>query len=351
MQKLLIVIALLFVAKAYGKTNLTVMSYNVQNLFDTTHDEGKNDYTYLPLAVKKASKEIQAYCNSIRNDYYRKNCLTFDWSEEALNGKIQNLAKVITSYNRGMGADVVAFQEVENKNVLQMLIDRGLKDKGYKYISLIEGPDSRGIDTGLISKYPIVDEKLHIVDMTGIAKKTRGILETTLDVNGTTVTIFGNHWPSQANPDEARFKASEVLLEKALGVSSDLVLVTGDFNTLPDDAPNAIENLMPYFYDAETEARKFLFRYPLMPGTHWYKGKWSSLDRIFVLKSSLSRKVKPKFRLFRTIHYKFQFATKELVDRDTGEVSYHEGVPQSYDPTTKKGYADHLPIVMKFGLR
>ncbi|MCH2100039.1 MAG: hypothetical protein MK142_16780, partial [Pseudomonadales bacterium] len=33
---------------------IRIMTFNVENLFDTTHDEGKNDETYLPLSVKQS---------------------------------------------------------------------------------------------------------------------------------------------------------------------------------------------------------------------------------------------------------------------------------------------------------
>ena len=32
--------------------SFTVMTYNVENLFNTTHDEGKDDWAYLPKASK-----------------------------------------------------------------------------------------------------------------------------------------------------------------------------------------------------------------------------------------------------------------------------------------------------------
>ncbi len=42
----------LFVLMAYGQKKkfalYSVAFYNMENLFDTIHDEGKNDYEYLP---------------------------------------------------------------------------------------------------------------------------------------------------------------------------------------------------------------------------------------------------------------------------------------------------------------
>ena len=47
----------LFVLMAYGQEKkfalYSVAFYNMENLFDTIHDEGKNDYEYLPNGTEK----------------------------------------------------------------------------------------------------------------------------------------------------------------------------------------------------------------------------------------------------------------------------------------------------------
>ena len=45
---------------------VSLMTYNVENLFDTVHDEGKDDYAYLPLSVKQAHPEYLATCPAQR---------------------------------------------------------------------------------------------------------------------------------------------------------------------------------------------------------------------------------------------------------------------------------------------
>ena len=147
MSKLLILSIALISGQVFGGGGLrgplkvSIMSYNLENLFDTTHDEGKEDYTYLPYLYKQSTQSVLDYCNGLDNDYYRQTCLELDWSENVLNKKIQNLAKVITTYNNGQGADIIVFQEVENINALNLLVKDGLKGKGYHYVSLLEGRD------------------------------------------------------------------------------------------------------------------------------------------------------------------------------------------------------------------
>lgn len=346
-MKFFITIMLFTLSLSASAKKFSLMSYNVENLFDTLHDEGKEDYTYLPLKFKQASEEVQNYCHSLANEGWQKSCLYTDWSEDVLKQKLLNIGKVIKRYNWGRGADILVLTEVENKRVLKQLVDTALKGKGYKYISLIEGPDKRGIDVGVISKYPIVAEKLHKINLEGIAKETRGILEVNIEINGKIITVLGNHWPSQHNPPEARVEAAKVMKQVAEQATGEFVLAAGDFNTLDSETPNGIKEVInPVFYNAQTEALNKWKR--LFIGTHWFGGEWNALDKIFVLKSK--KKAPVKYRSFRIFAKKFLFGTKKWTDRDTGKVTLYKGVPKSFNYRTKKGYSDHLPIAVKFEL-
>lgn len=338
-------VLLLMVSFLASAKVLTIATYNAYNLFDTKHDIGKNDYTYLPLSFKQQSQEVQDYCASISNDYYRENCFTFDWNEKVLDKKLKNLKEAILAFDNGNGADVIALQEVENINALNMLRDRLIKH-GYKYSSLIEGPDSRGIDVGYLSKYPIIKEKLHLIDMEGIAKKTRGILEIDIMVKGLRVTLLNNHWPSQNNPDEARLLAAKRLVEVAQNIETDLLVALGDFNTLDSDTPHGINLVIkPEFDLARDEA--ILLGQKVFAGSHWYAGHWSALDKIMVLKNR-SFKVRPLYEEYKILNYKFLLGETIWTDRDTGEQTPYSDVPIGYDVSTGKGYSDHLPVIMKF---
>ena len=61
------------------------------------------------------------------------------------------LAKSLAQLN----ADVVAFQEVENRFYLRRFVDVFLPDLGYENIVHFEGNDGRGIDVCLVSRVPI----------------------------------------------------------------------------------------------------------------------------------------------------------------------------------------------------
>lgn len=343
MKNIIISMTFIFSLIGFAKT-VTIMNYNVENLFDTVHDEGKTDYTYLPYDVKKKSPKIQKYCLSLSKKSWRNQCLYTDWNKSVLKSKLKNIAKVLNSYKGG--ADIIVLQEVENKNVLKMLV-RELGANKYRYYSLLEGPDSRGIDNGVISKYPIKSSKLHKVDLRPSSNRpTRDILETRIDVDGKEISLFANHWPSQGGPSILRELAAKSLIKVSKNSKSDLTIALGDFNTLKADRPHGIKNhILKYYYDAHVEALNQGAR--LRDGSHWYKGEWSRLDRLFVLKTS---KVNFDFRGF-DIHSKnYMFKDLEWTDYNTGEVTIYKNVPYRFDEKEMDGFSDHLPLVYSFNL-
>ena len=103
--------------------------YNLENLFDTLHDAGKNDYDFLP------------------DGSYRWNKLRYEH-------KLANMSRVLldmgTDKLPGIGASIIGVSEVENSRALDDLVAQpAMKERGFKYIH-IEGPDKRGVDCALI---------------------------------------------------------------------------------------------------------------------------------------------------------------------------------------------------------
>lgn len=330
----LILSALIFLSAGIleAKT-LKVMQYNAENFFDTSFDEGTLDYTYLPQSVKRSLRGHKEYCDT-QSGFYREQCLNLDWNEAKFTKKIINIARVIKSYDQsGTGPDVVVFQEVENRNALNKLVTKGLKGLGYQYMELIEGDDSRGIDVGLISKYPVISSRHHSVYMHNQRLDTRGILEVTLDVDGNEVVVFCNHWPSQGNPTVERIESAKLLSRIAASKKADLILAIGDFNTLHKDSPYPF-NYLDGFIDTEAEARDV--NSDLNPGTHFYKGEWSSLDKIFVYENST----------LKADYYSYGILTPLFMmkrDYQTDEM-----VPIRFNHETGEGFSDHLPVKMEF---
>lgn len=330
------ILSLLMITLSLGASakNLKIMEYNVENLFDTAHDEGTDDWTYLPLTFKNSYPGFREICERMSSDYYVKECLNLDWNEALLTKKIVGIAKVVKSFDdTGKGPDILVLEEVENKNVLNKLVTKGLSGLGYQYQILIEGDDTRGIDVAIISKYPVINSKRYPIFVDGVKLDTRGILEVKIAVDNQEVVVYANHWPSQSNPASHRVAAAKLMHELATSQKADLIVALGDFNTIASDTP-APFSFIPDFIDSEKEARKV--QTTLNGGTHFYRGEWTSLDKIFIHKKSA---LKPQYDKFQIMNRSFMLKP----DHQSGQM-----IPVRFNFSTGEGFSDHLPLGMEF---
>jgi endonuclease/exonuclease/phosphatase family metal-dependent hydrolase len=319
MKMILFSLSLLLSLSAVARP-LKVATYNVANLYDTQHDVGTEDWTYLPLSLKQTLPELALKCASLGSASREKECLSLDWNEVVYQQKLTNIAKVISL----VGADIVILQEIENESVLQDL----RKKTSMPYAALVPGDDSRGIDVAFLSHYPIESIRHHSIFHAGKKLDTRGISEIALNVNDAKVIIFGNHWPSQSNPNSERLSAAELLESLIKNSEADLVLAAGDFNTISTDSPSPYARLRSLI-DVETEGRRQQTQ-TLPPGTRYKKG-WASIDKIFYRPSES----------FSPIFHRYLIVADSFLMDETG-------IPLSFDPLSGQGYSDHLPVVMTF---
>lgn len=220
-------------------TRVSLMTWNVENLFDTEHDAGKDDFAYLPLSVKRAHPEYLASCTKIEVPAWRKECEENDWTQALLDEKLKRLSAVIKQINQGRGPDILMLNEVENKAVIEQFNAR-LEQSGYQTRVLIEGQDERGIDTAVLSRLPQWDNaRLHQVPYQALGNddpvrvsKTRGILEVRLLLpDGQKAAIFSLHLPSGGAPGYLRQQAVAYLARLKSELPDDVLpIVGGDFN-------------------------------------------------------------------------------------------------------------------------
>ncbi|HVJ65328.1 MAG TPA: hypothetical protein VM901_08740 [Bdellovibrionota bacterium] len=349
------------------------MSYNVENLFDTFHDEGKEDFTYLPKWVKKQDPKIYEYCKTLSSRFYRDECFDIDWTPEKLNKKLDSLTSVLQTVANGKGPDILAMQEVENLNVLNHWMKRSLREMGYREVILIEGPDSRGIDGAIISKLPLSGtpkyhdflsklsaeealsgfmsaqaEKLFVG---GHGKAKRGILEARFDVGGgRDLTVLSNHWPSQANPSSERNEIAKLLSEVGTKAAAEgrMLISMGDYNTIDTDKPHGINDWVinkkrkVHFLDARAEHNLEAGAHSdILPGSHWYKGEYAALDKILLLEPTAAEMC-PDWSSFNVINEEFM-----MIKASEGP---HKLRPKRFDFKTAEGFADHLPITLDLNL-
>lgn len=268
---------------------ISIMSFNVENLFDTKKDLNRDDHAYLPLKNKK-TVETQNFCKKLKKNY-KKECLELDWNEDTLTKKMQNLAHVILSPDQGKGPDILLLVEVENKPVLEKLNREYLKKSDYKTLVLIEGPDKRGIDVALLSRLPELEPaKLHKIPYKGRnpeehswMKRSRGILEARLQLpSGDALHVFVGHFPSQRNPTYWREQSVHFIKEKMKSLGSRMFILGGDLNITTEE-----EAKTGFFSQHLSSVGIVLHLHGCKNclGTYNYKGAWSFLDTLIVSKN------------------------------------------------------------------
>lgn len=322
--------------KLHTGESITVMAYNVENLFDTKHDKDKDDFTYLPLKQKK-SAFIQSKCNALSKSYWRKACKNKDWSQKHLKIKMERLASVILSDKHI--ADILVLEEVENIQVLEELRTKYLQAAGYKPAILIEGPDTRGIDTAILSRYPQEGEaQLHEIPFkyegNKQRRKSRGILEASFRLpDGKIITVFAIHFPAPYNPRYLRVQAFKYLNKLAASASQKghIVIAAGDFN-------NSKSEETRYGLYKKTAAKNWyvsnLVGCKKCKGSNYYAkaNSWSFLDAIMLYKRKNQYvSIDPE-------------SVRIVTTSKTPQIN-KKGQPIRF--SFKKGVSDHLPIALE----
>jgi len=220
---------------------VTIMTFNVENLFDTLDDPDKDDRTYLPLEAKQTA-EHKAACELVEVPHWREQCLNWDWSEDILARKMSVVAAAILQVNDGRGPDILALQEVENLRVLEQLRTGYLSEAGFGPAILVDGDDNRGIDVAFLTRLRISGKpKLLRIPFDNAeparVADTRGILEATFILpDGSLLTGYAVHFPAPFHPTEMRVVAYEFLAKLQASLPADRpAFAAGDFNTTSEE--------------------------------------------------------------------------------------------------------------------
>ena len=288
-------------------TALRVVSYNVENLFDTHHDTLKNDSSFLPDGMHH-------------------------WSYRRYQTKIDRIAQVIVNIAGWETIPLVGLCEVENDRCLRHLC-YSLRRFHYKYVHY-DSPDERGIDVALLFDSTQITI-LHSQAIPVICDNdpTRDILYVSaLYQLRDTIHTLVCHLPSQlggaANTDHKRQYAKQIIqitIDSILQLQPHAnIVVMGDMNTHPQNDLQGMTNLM-------LPIQKTGY------GTHKYQGIWTCLDQFY-----LSHSIAPKATA--TI-----YSPQWLLQQDTKYLDYqpHRNyIGFRYN----NGYSDHLPIVLTLPL-
>jgi len=345
---------------------LSIVSYNVQNLFDIEHAEGKNDFEFLPkkLSNGRINKIKQDGCEAMRNEYYKQRCFAIDWTADRLKLKIKQIARALSL--QGDMPDVLSLQEVENLQVTQQLA----MALGYKaeHVNISTSSDRRGIDVAVIysdAKLRYLSSGSKEVIISGKEMKTRPIFWSVFQIKGSRekLAVFAVHWPSQGGSAATRMAAAKALLEAMKVVKNRYkslhVLVNGDFNTTRYDRPHAIVNVLDKGTNALHDSMTILLQedkntfYRMALGSYFYKRSmnWNYFDKILVSESLLENKSdltldKNSFRILAM--EEITQTHVETYDNNHSFANVIHGTPLPYDHTSlspsKAGFSDHFPV-------
>lgn len=309
---------------------MRIMFYNVENLFDTINDPLKNDEEFLPEG-------------------------SYHWNGYRFQKKLKNTYKVITAVGGWESPDIIGFCELENRYVLERLIEyTPLRNQQYEIVHH-ESPDRRGIDVGLIYKKRkfqlIAHEALNVSLEDDPDFKTRDILYIKgLAFHTDTLHIFVNHWPSrrggETTSEHKRVKAAETARKKideilSYDASANIVLM-GDFNDYPDN--NSINKVLQAKSIKEFQPNQDLLnlmyeKFENHEGSHKYQGHWGCLDQMIIsnaLTDSMQGLYVPQLKAE-------IFSSPFLLKEDERWMGMQPA--RTYEGFKYKGeFSDHLPI-------
>ena len=314
---------------------LRLLTYNVENLFDTCHDAGFDDYEFLPTSPRR-------------------------WTGQRYWGKLGRVVRVLAAAGGDHPVDLVALTEVENDSVLRDLCRRTrLARLDYRYVCT-RSADSRGIDVALLYQPErfrlLASRSLRVPPPTDYVRFTRDVLHVMGQVgSGDTLDLMVCHWPSHRGDRFSamryREQVARTLRRHADSLVSvrrvPMVVITGDFNDEPN-APSILRHLGAVAVPADTaavagssesHALYLLSARPVAPkdigGTYKYRGIWSYLDQCYLSKSLQNRQTEirvyaPDYLLEDDERYLGSQPKRTYIG-----IRYHGG------------YSDHLPIVLR----
>lgn len=320
-----------------------VVSYNVENLFDCRHDTLKNDYEFLPDAMRH-------------------------WNYGKYKKKLDAIARVITAVGGWTPPALVALCEVENDSVLRDLTRySALRQAGYRYV-MTNSPDQRGIDVALLYQrgmFRLLSYRSIPVPSASGKKKlrpTRDILHVSgLLLNKDTLDVFVCHLPSRSGGAKES-EPYRMLAAQQLKIAADSIyryrhhpqiIIMGDFNDYPDNksVKEIVAAEAPPFNKEALQAQRF---YHLLArkaatqkhfGSYKYQGEWGLLDHIIISGTLLLPSSD-----FYTDESRADVFRPDFLFTEDKKYGGKQPFRTFYGMKYQGGYSDHLPVWADFRL-
>lgn len=332
-------VALLAVSALSAQKKFSVYGvgfYNMENLFDTCHDEGKRDYEFLPTG-------------------------SYRWNGMKYTHKLHNMARALadlgTDVLPNVGCAFVGLAEVENHKVLDDLTAQPqLAQRGYRYVH-VEGPDRRGIDCALLynpSLFSVRTVKL-VPYIQTLAKDsdflTRGFLTICGTLAGEPVAVVVCHLPSRFSDSFYREQGARqirAIKDSLLREDSACkVLVMGDMNDDPID--KSICEALGGKGQIDEVGNDEMYNpwYNILVkegvGTLLYQGAWNLFDQILLSPNLLNRHGTKDFATLK--YWKHQIFKRDYLFQTEGK---YKGSPKrtTAGGVWLDGFSDHLPVAV-----
>jgi Predicted extracellular nuclease len=322
---LLIILSPQFV---FAQEPFTVMSYNVENLFDTRKSGEWDDGEFQSDGARRWTN----------GRYYRK---------------LQNIAKVISAAGEWDTPTIIGLCEVEGDSAVSDLLSRTpLRNMQYQFCTATTN-DRRGITNALLyqrDKFRYISHHSHQIHFRKREKKSRNILHvcgqnTKLD----TLDIFVCHFPSrymgERESERDRIDAATHLrsLCDSLYDARNLcrIIIMGDFNDTPTNKSLSEILKAKRIKGNQTTGQEGLQLFNLFhnaKGSHKHQGKWQQIDHI-IISEVLIKELQPQS--VQTFSPKFILAKDNTFQGYRPMRTFHGFKHEG-------GFSDHLPLLASF---
>ena len=312
----------------------TIAFYNLENLFDIENDTLIFDDDRTPEG----------------KDH---------WTLERYNTKLDHLSQVLSeigSSTSKTSPDIIGICEVENRRVVEDLINHpNLISKGYGIVHY-DSPDERGIDVALLYKKSVflptssASHRLLLINDDGERNYTRDQLIVGGLLDDEQLFFMVNHWPSRSGGEArskpnrmAAAKLSRRIIDSVQRLDADAKIISmGDFNDDPNNdsfkkilktigKPNQLEGQSLY------NPMEKLYKQGI--GSLAYRDKWNLFDQIFFTENLLHPE-EGKYKFWKTKVFNAPY----LISKK----GQYKGYPQrTYaGGSYTGGYSDHFPVYM-----
>ena len=333
--KLLTLITCIVFSSAYGQNKIYEISavgfYNLENLFDTLDAPDIRDEEFTPKGKRVWNSD----------KYFKK-----------LDNIAYTLSRVATE-KASDGLSIIGVSEIENRSVLEDLVQHeSLAARNYQIIHY-DSPDERGIDVGLLynpTHFEVIGSKAIplLLYEEGERNFTRDILHVEGILNSDTIHVLVNHWPSRRGGEKRSSKSRKAAADICKRVYDSLLVenpntklvILGDLN---DDPVNQSVKKHLVAKGSKSNVREGEMFNPMFDfykkgiGSNAYRDAWSLFDQVILSEAWLDQTQNGLF------YYQAHVYNETFLVEKEGK---YKGYPKrtfSGDDFIN-GYSDHFPV-------